>query len=475
MNFGDRRICYNNFAGHLLNAYNPNFMRPELGGAWETADWRRWIDMLASFGFNVYEFWLEPFWFCRSTVTSERGRSFARMMNAVCDHAHTRGVKVEMLVSLATVGPDWRTLCPNRPDEWREIRWLWDSWTRALPGVDVVGIFPGDPGGCSLNGCTAETYIDRSVEISGLIKKNIPAAEIEFGTWGPPFFAWGNLQGPDGWNNEFIPGYQHTAWTFDPARAERSMRHLLKRLPDFPPETAVAINLGFNPDGKSDGPDTAIPWAREIVKTNRIFTWDFSLTEGENAILPHYRFRRLFEQRRRERDAAPYAGGICFTMTPGLNQLSLWESAQSFLQPDADPDRLAEAFYVRLFGPEGRGLVSLLPLFEVVPDWGNLTGIEYHREPFHQAMRELSGRLEALAGRENHAIPFLPDVDTYRRELLWFARWFESVSGLSPDYDSLYQAYWNRVYSVYDRLPVHVDPRPRNATTNLVQFFKERR
>jgi len=38
--------------------------------------------------------------------------------------------------------------------------------------------------------------------------------------------------------------------------------------------------------------------------------WDFSLTEGENAVYPHYRFARLFARRQEERAAAPYSGGI---------------------------------------------------------------------------------------------------------------------------------------------------------------------
>ena len=81
-------------------------------------------------------------------------------------------------------------------------------------------------------------------------------------------------------------------------------------------------------------------------RTRRILTWDFSLTEGENAVYPHYRFARLFARRKEERAAAPYSGGICFTMTPMLNQLSLFEAAQSFKDRDGDPHRLAGDFFV---------------------------------------------------------------------------------------------------------------------------------
>jgi len=473
MSFGEYRICYNNFAGHLLNNYNPNLLYPGLEGKWSDDDWRRWIDMLASFGFNIYEFWLEPFFFCRQGLASPVGHELIRVMNLVCEHGRARGVKVEMLAALSTVGPDWKTYCPNRKDEWAEVRFLWDVWTRALPGIDIVGIFPGDPGGCSLDGCTAETYIDRSVEIATLVNHNIPRATVEFGTWGPPFFGWGIIEGPPGWNNEFVQAYQGSAWKFTKERMEKSMRHLVRRLPDFPAGTSVAINMGFTPDGNPDGENNAIAWAKEIAKTNPILTWDFSLTEGENAVMPHYRFKRLFEQRRAERAAASYSGGICFTMTPRLNQLSLYQSAQSFLKPDADPDTVAGDFYEKFFGPEGRKIVPHLPLFEVIPDWGNHVGVTYERESCHKSMMSLADLLESLKDRTRGKVPFLPSVEEYRKELLWFARWFADVSESAPDYDGLAKTYWSRVYCIYDHLKDHVDPRPKGNVKSLVDFFRK--
>jgi len=469
--FGRRRIYYNNFAAHLLNSYNPNMLYPELGYRWSDADWFALVDMIADFGFNVFEFWLVPRLFCREGLESVFGAEFARQINAVARHAHTRGLKVEAICSLATVGSDWRTLCPNLKDQWRELRFLWDSWTKRLAELDIMGIFPGDPGACSLNGCTAETYIDKSVEIAEIIAGNMPEAQVEFNTWGPPFFGWGNIEGPPGWAGEFAQGYQHTAWRFDKERADRSMTHLLRRLGDFPQKTAISINMGFEGDGNPEGDKDARPWAREIAKTNPILTWDFSLTEGENAILPHYRFRRLFARRREEREAAPYEGGICFTMSPLLNQLSLYESARSFQDPDADPDALAEEFYEHLFGPDGRAVARLVPLFEVVRDWGSYAEVELDRETYHERMTELAERLEALKGRENTGVPFHPSPALYREELLFFARLFAALSGPAPDFDALRQSYWDRVYAIYDHLDKHVDPRPVTATDNLIKHF----
>ena len=40
-----------------------------------------------------------------------------------------------------------------------------------------------------------------------------------------------------------------------------------------------------------------------------------------------------------------------------------------------------------------------------------------------------------------------------------------------PDYNALKQVYWNRVYRIYDRLPNHVDPRPRGNTERFVRHF----
>jgi len=470
--FGQRRIYYNNFAAHLLNAYNPNMLHPGLPHRWSDDDWRGVIDMVAALGFNVLEFWLVPRLFCREGLESDYGREFARQVDAIIDHAHRRELKVEAICSLATVGSQWRTLCPNVKEEWAELRRLWDAWTRRLAGLDIVGIFPGDPGACSRNGCTAQTYIDKSVEVAAIVKGNLPEAEIELHTWGPPFFGWGILQGPPGWQGEFSQGYQQTAWTFDAGRAEASMRHLLRRLPDLPDPASVAINMGFNADGNPDGEQDARGWAREIARTHRVHSWDFSLTEGENAIVPHYRFERLFQRRRQEREAGCYSGGICFTMTPLLNQLSLYVSARSFLDPDANHRAVAEDFFEKLFGPQGRGLVELLPLFEVVPDWGNYEEIKLTREAYHDGMKRLISLLEDLKGQTRDELPLHPSPEHYRRELLFFARLLADLSGRNPDLDKLRRAYWERVYAIYDLLPDHVDPRPRLATDRLIGHFR---
>jgi hypothetical protein len=470
--FGTYRILYNNFASHLLNAYNPNMYYPHLPHRWPDGDWFSLIDMAADFGFNIFQYWLEPRLFCREGLESEAGREFTRQINAIIAHAGKRRIRVHGIIGMATVGANWDTLCPNKPDEWNEVRRLWDEWSKRLNEQHIFGIFPGDPGACSLNGCTAITYIDRSLEIAELVRKNCPDATIEMNMWGPPVFGWGIIQGPPGWKGDFVQSFQGTAWTFDKGRTETTMQHLVTRLPDFPAGTLVSQNMGFNPDGNPAGDQDARAWIREIARTNPVLSWDFSLTEGENAIVPHGRIRRLLAQRRREREVGGYSGGICFTMTPRLNQLSFYAAAQSFVRPDADAMTIIGEFFERMYGPEGRKMAPYMPLFEVVQDWGNYVKVLLTREEYHARMKEFSSLVGDLgAGLRTDAVSY-PRPAEWHAEMRFFAELFRDLSGPSPDSGTLKNRYWNHVYSIYDKLPDHVDPRPRTATQALVNTFQ---
>ena len=191
-----RRTCFVSFNEHMQNAFTPNMCWPELPNRWSDTDWFALIDMIADMGFNSFSFKIPHTLFCQEGLRDDAGPQFARQMQAVTEHAAGCGVGVKMRTALTTVGKDWHTHCPNIPEEWDECRMLWDEWTRRLPGLEVVGIFPGDPGGCSRNGCTAHTYIEKALEISEIVKKNQPGAEIELGTWCNPFFGWGIIEGP---------------------------------------------------------------------------------------------------------------------------------------------------------------------------------------------------------------------------------------------------------------------------------------
>jgi len=270
-----------------------------------------------------------------------------------------------------------------------------------------------------------------------------------------------------------VAEYQSSAWAFDRRRADETLAHVVRRLPEFPAETWVGQNLGFNSDSNPVGDQDARHWVREIARSHPVLTWDFSLTEGENNVLPHYRLERLFQRRREERAAAPYSGGICFTMTPLLNQLSLYAAARSFQDPEAQPAVVADGFAEALFGPAGRALTPRWVLFEVVPDWGCYVRLDLGRAEYHRQVGELAELLRSLPIAASPSLPLHPSPEVYRQSLVFFAELLRDLSAPTPDYGALWQRYWDRVYAIYDHLPEHVDPRPRQATDRLINRFRE--
>jgi hypothetical protein len=160
-------------------------------------------------------------------------------------------------------------------------------------------------------------------------------------------------------------------------------------------------------------------------------------------------------------------------MTPMLNQLSLYEAAQSFKDRDGDPDRLAGDFFAKVFGEPGRGFVDDYRLFEVIPDWGSYDVVKMPRAEYHRRMNAFASRLEEAKNSVNGGAILHPDPETYRQELVFFAKLFADLTAPHPDYDALEKSYWNRVYRIYDSLPDHVDPRPRGNTDRFIRHFAE--
>ena len=471
-NFGTRRIYYNNFAEHLLNSFNPNMTYPDKAHRWTDSDWQNMMNMIADCNFNVFEFWLAPRLFCREALESEFTYEYIRQIHVAAEAAHKRNVKVEMLCALVTTGNDWYSCCPNVPEEWETIKFLWKKYAELMDCVDIFCIFPGDPGCCARNGCTAKTYIDKSIEITHLIKSVRPDSEFDFNTWGPPVFGWGILETPAGFEGQFLQEHQASAWSFDARRCRETMEHLVRRAGDFAQPCAFSVNMGFNPDGIPRGDEDGRPWAKLLAEKADVLTWDFSLTEGENAIFPHYRFQRLFEQRRKERSVGCYSGGICYTMTPLLNSLSLYEAGRSFVDPDADYDAVAREFYERAFGSGAGELVEYLPLFEVIPDWGNHVTLDISRSEYHRKMSEFVQKLSSWKDRLNGTFKIFPDAEFHRKELEFFAEIFRDLSAEFPDYTAIVERYRKHVYAIYDTLPAHVDPRPQLAVNKLLDFFQ---
>ncbi len=476
------RACYVNFAEHLQNKWNPNLYYPDAPNQWSEADWRAFFRMLKAFGFNIFEYWLPPTLMDRPALEGASVQvNFARTMRRVTALAHEAGLRVKFIVAVNTIGPGWTFACPNAPAERKLVLDLWRHWLRELPETDIVGIFPGDPGGCNRNGCTHETYVELALELCGLIQRELPSAVVEVGTWGTPFTGWGaDLISPPDWNGGFtqlleqkLPGgaFAHI-WNGDPARARAAMAYFLKRLPQFPADALVAINLGFSPDGDATMGGDARSYAREIARHRAITTWDYSVSEGELVLYPHWRLPRLAARRREERAAAPYAGGMNYTMSPKLNLLTLYASGALFNDPAADPDVLSRRFCAAVFGEEHAVLGELFEAFEVITGWGHYPRRKWSRSVLRAVFGEMTERLEA-ADVSGCTLPLFPDPESYRQDLLWFARIFHDMAGDHADRDRIRRDYWARTFAIYDHIPMSVDERADQAARKFADTLRE--
>ncbi len=463
------RACYVNFAEHLQNHWNVNLLYPGAPNRWTPDDWRGFLTMIRAFGFNCFEYWLVPTLYDRPALEGgEVAAQFAATMRAVNDTAHSLGLKTKLIAPPNTIGPEWYFACPNEPEGKRLIVSLWRHWMETLAGTDIIGIFPGDPGGCNRNGCTHETFIDLALELTEVTKRANPSACIEIGTWGTPFSGWGSdLREIPGWDGSWAalidekhatPETPCHIWNGKPARARAAMEYLLKRLPQFPEETRVAINLGFDSDGHAVLGGDARPYARAIAEIRPITTWDYSLAEGELVCYPHWRLPRMSARRREERSAAPYIGGMSYTMSPKLNLLSLYAAGRFFHNPDADPDQVSREFCAHVFGAAHAPLGELFEAFEVVPGWGHYPRRQWQKDVLAAKYEEIVERLEA-ADMAECTLPLFPDPETYRQDLLWFARRFLEMAGPSPDRERIRREYWAKALDIYDHIPMSADER----------------
>ncbi|MHB0939946.1 MAG: hypothetical protein ACYC6A_26415 [Armatimonadota bacterium] len=465
------RSCYVNFAEHLQNRWNPNLFYPGAPNRWSESDWRGFLTMIKAFGFTCFEFWLSPTLFDRPALDGGGiYADFAEDMRGVMAVAHSLGLQIKYISALNTIGPDWYFACPHIAEDKKLIVDLWRHWARELAGADIVGLFPGDPGGCNRNGCTHETAVELSLELTEVIAGVNPAARIELGTWGTPFTGWGgDLWTTPKWDGTWqkLTADAEQAdvchiWNGGPQRAREAFDYLLKRLPAFPEDAMVAINLGLDPDGNATLGGDARAYARAIGEIRPITTWDYSAAEGELIGYPHWRLPRLLARRREERSAAPYAGGMSYTMTPKLNLLTLYASAQGFIDPDTDPDLVSREFCRQVFGAEHAILGELFEAFEVVPGWGHYPRRQWSREVLHEVYREIAERLEA-ADMTQCALPLFPDPETYRQDLLWFARKFQEMAGPNPDRERIRREYWEKALAIYDVIRMSADPRAEMA------------
>jgi len=504
------RICYVNFAEHLQNAFNPNVLFDVPANRWSRGEWERFIDMVSAFRYNLFEFWLVPTLFSPDALKGGKiHRDFADTMNHVIAYAKRRGVAVHPIQAVNTVGAKWEFRCPHVPKERAEIVALWDHWSRALKGNEYIGFFPGDPGGCTKNGCTPETYLDLCLELSKVVRRNNPGVKIEVGTWGEPFGGWG------------VP-----LWTGKPDRASTSMQQLMARLPQFPPGAFTSINLGFSPDchPNTHGGDGR-PYARQASQLCPVLTWDYSVSEGEGTVSPRCRVRRMIERRREELALGCYSGGICYTMAPRLQCLSIFCSAEAWWDPSREPAAVLGDFGRLVFGDQLAAIGPLLEEFEIVPDWGYYAPFPYSPQRLEKSMARLLPLLEKLPPDAESRLPLAPRLADYRKSLVFFADLFQKLADVAMAVEetsavarasgklaagqpgpvaidridelladpadfpqkaklselaarlrhlnvpSLTKSYWDTVYGIYSVIPHPVDPRAQGATSTLFARF----
>lgn len=479
------RSCYVNFAEHLQNRWNPNLYYPDAPNQWTDDDWTRFLQMLKAFGYNVFEFWLPPTLFSPAALHGNPvACDFANKMNRIVDIAHGCGLKVEMLCIVNTIGPQWYLACPNDPDDHALILKLWKHWVTAMPEVDIVEIFPGDPGGCNRNGCTHETFVDLALEITEIVRAISPRSWVEINTWGTPFTGWGSDMRPiPNWDGTFAmlinenystPEVPCHIWNGDPARAYAAMDYFIKRLPSFPQETMVGINLGFSPDGDAVMGGDARQFARDIASIRPIVSWDYSASEGELINYPHWRLPRMSARRREEISAAPYRGGMVYTISPKLNLLTLYAGAQFLVNPDANPDIISRQFCSQVFGVENAILGELFEAFEIVKGWGHYPRRKWSKPVLAKTYSQIIDRLEATQSA-SCTLPIYPDPDEYRKDLLWFSRRFYKMAQGNLERQTMRMEYQRHALGIYDYIPQSVDERTKAASLGFSRILDDER
>ncbi|MBQ0105470.1 MAG: hypothetical protein KBT47_05490, partial [Armatimonadetes bacterium] len=378
------RSQYINFAEHLQNRWNPNMYYENAPNKWSQNDWKNYFIMLKTFGFTDFEFWTSPTLFDRPALTgkSPLHNNFVKEIQEIIRTAHSTGLTVSALMSPNCIGPQWYFACPNDKEDRKLIFDLWDFWVKNLSETDNFQIFPGDPGGCNRNGCDHKTFIDIALEITEtVLKKHNPNMVPFIGTWGTPFSGWGDdLKYIKDWDGSWAmitdPQYATPEtpihiWNGKRERAKQSLEYLIEKLPLFPKGTTVVLNTGLDPDTNFTMGGSAKKYARIIAETNPVTTWDYSLAEGELIAYPHYRLPRISMKMREWAAAAPYSGGMSYTMSPKLSLMTQYVSAQIMKNTDTNPDIAACDFFEKVFGEEHRELGELFEAFEVVQGWGH--------------------------------------------------------------------------------------------------------
>jgi hypothetical protein len=432
------RAIYINDSAHQANNYDPNLVYPVETYRWPIDKWKRYIDQMAFFRYNGLQLWLVPQMFTPKALDGGGVYDYVRdTLRAIVDYARPRGIKVVLTgginvsVDAGTLldtlpiykgMPVYRYLSPNKPEEKELMLKLWDHWSKALPGVAIWQPGSGDPGGCHEEGCGPETYVDLSIEVSKIIKKNSPNTVIDIFPW--QFFGWGTT-----WPTQMRK---------DTARVDRGYRYLVSKLDEFPTDTIFSVNLN---DFTSEPPvrdagrgGNTIEYLDAIHRKGYVLhTWTYFVTEGEGWLIPHDKVAAIIKQRDIEA-RYPIAGGICYTMTPSLNILNQFACAEAYWDPQATEPQIMQRFAEGVFGTDDSRVKDIFPSFDVGPIVGYTFAKPADWKPDYakliSEMRRNRTVLDSLNFSKPTRFDLIDGAAGYRNELLYYTNLFEQNSAL---------------------------------------------
>ncbi len=434
------RAVYINDSAHQMNNYNPNLVYNVNTFRWSPAQWDRFIDQLAFFRYNVLQIWITPHMFAPEALKGGGAFDYFRdTMRHVGRYAQRRGITLDLINGinatteagtrldtqpLFRILPVYTYLNPNKPEEKALLMRLWDYWTKAIPEVGIWSLFPGDPGGCMDQGCTPATYVDLSLEVIPIIKRNNPHAKIDFTTW--HFFGWG----PDFTYNEYDRNH----------RVDRGYEYLMSKLDQFPADTTFGIELndftsepGIGGSGLEFPDGSTAKYIAAISKTHLVHTWSYMVTEGEGWINHGYRVPQILAARDTEA-RFPISGGISYTMTPSFNLLNQFASSEAYWNPQTTASSIMQAYTEGIFGTSEQRLRNVFPHFQIAPMVGYTFEETSSWKPdygrINQNMQQSASILESLHLPEHPRFEIMPTPTAYVNELLYFCHLYQKLCAL---------------------------------------------
>ena len=69
-------------------------------------------------------------------------------------------------------------------------------------------------------------------------------------------------------------------------------------------------------------------------------------------------------------------------------------------------------------------------------------------------------------------LPIFPDPETYRQDLLWFARKYHEMTGPNPNRALIAWQYWDKAYAIYQQVPMG-SLTAENSCWNFANSFLE--